>query len=73
MLGTYPSGGRPDGSLYGDGQGVSITADGEPILWKGSGVGKILAGGAVSYRGILYYRTPSQEEGLGVEVSAVHM
>ena len=49
MLGTYPSGGRPDGSLYGEEQGVMITADGEPILWKGSGVGKILAGGAVNY------------------------
>ena len=59
--GTYTSEGRPDGSLYGEGQGVMITADGEPILWKGSGAGKIVAGGAVSYRGILYYRTSSQK------------
>jgi len=60
-MGTYMSEGRPDGSLYGEGQGVMITADGEAILWKGSGAGKILAGGAVSYRGILYYRTSSQK------------
>lgn len=60
-MGTYTSEGRPDGSLYGEGQGVMITADGEPILWRGSGVGKLLAGGAISYRGILYYRTPSQK------------
>ena len=30
--GTYTSEGRPDDSLYGEGQGVMITADGEPIL-----------------------------------------
>ncbi|MBV9343113.1 MAG: hypothetical protein JO159_19775 [Acidobacteria bacterium] len=60
-MGTYTSEARPDGSLYGEGQGAMITADGEPIMWKGSGAGKLLAGGAVSYRGILYYRTPSQK------------
>jgi hypothetical protein len=35
--GTYTSEARPDGSLYGEGQGVMITADGEPITWRGSG------------------------------------
>jgi len=60
-MGTYTSEARPDGSLYGEGQGAMITADGEPITWKGSGSGKVLADGAVSYRGILYYRTPSQK------------
>lgn len=60
-IGTYTSEARPDGSLFGEGQGVMITADGEPITWRGSGAGKILAGGALSYRGILYYRTPSQK------------
>jgi len=60
-MGTYKSDAGPDGSLYGDGQGVMITADGEPITWRGSGAGKLLAGGAVSYRGILYYRTSSQK------------
>jgi hypothetical protein len=60
-MGTYTSEARPDGSLYGEGQGAMITADGEAITWKGSGAGKILAGGALSYRGILYYRTNSQK------------
>jgi hypothetical protein len=58
-MGTYTSEARPDGSLYGEGQGAMITAEGEAITWKGSGAGKILAGGALSYRGILYYRTNS--------------
>ena len=60
-LGTYTSEGRPDGSIYGEGQGAMITADGEGITWKGSGSGKLLPGGAISYRGILYYRTTSQK------------
>jgi hypothetical protein len=38
-----------------------FTADGEGITWRGSGAGKILPTGAVSYRGILFYRTTSQK------------
>jgi len=57
-IATYWSEGRPDGSLYGEGQGVLITQDGETVTWKGQGVGKIL-GGAVSYRGAVYYSTTS--------------
>ena len=60
-MGTYTSEARPDGSLYGEGEGAMITADGEAITWKGSGAGRILPGGALSYRGILYYRTNSQK------------
>ena len=60
-LGTYTSVVRADGSLYGEGQGAFFTADGEAASWKGSGQGKLAANGAVSYRGILYYRTASQK------------
>jgi len=60
-FGTYKSTIRPDGSLYGDGEGAMMTPDGEMVAWKGSGVGKFGAGGAVSYRGMLYYRTNSQK------------
>ncbi len=35
--------------------------DGELVTWKGSGQGKFKDKGAVSYRGILYYRTTSQK------------
>lgn len=60
-FGTYTSEARPDGSLYGEGEGLMMTADGEGITWKGSGAGKFGPGGSVSYRGILYYRTASQK------------
>ena len=51
------SGGFWDGSLYGEGQGVVLTADGGMATWKGAGVGKISPTGAVSYRGAIYYST----------------
>ena len=60
-FGTYSSEVRTDGSIYGEGQGVYTSTDGEMLTWKGSGLGKFGEGGAVSYRGILYYRSPSQK------------
>jgi hypothetical protein len=58
-IATYWSEGRPDGSLYGEGQAVVVTQDGEAATWKGQGVGKLLADGSVSYRGAVYYSTAS--------------
>ena len=60
-FGTYKSQVRADGTIYGDGEGAYITRDGEMLSWKGSGLGKFKQEGAVSYRGILYYRTTSQK------------
>ena len=58
---TYTSEVRADGSIFGDGYGLIITADGDQITWTGSGLGKFGAGGSVSYRGMIYYRTNSQK------------
>ena len=60
-IGTYTSVVRPDGSIYGEGEGINMTQEGEGITWKGMGVGKFGPGGAVSYRGMLFYRTTSQK------------
>jgi len=60
-LGTYTSTIRPDGSIYGEGQGLMITEDGEGITWTGTGMGSFGPGGSISYRGMLYYRTSSQK------------
>jgi hypothetical protein len=56
---TYWSAPRPDGSLYGEGEAVVIGADGLAATWKGQGVGKFAADGAVSYRGAVYYSSAS--------------
>src|ERR1039457_3799123 len=56
-IGTYCSQPRADGSLYGEGHGVLLTADGGVATWNGAGAGKISANGAVSYRVAVYYST----------------
>jgi hypothetical protein len=60
VMSTYISATRPDGTLFADGQGVAITEDGETATWRGQGVGRFTGrGGAVSYRGAIYYQTTS--------------
>ena len=44
-LWTYSQLTRPDGSLYGEGEGVTTTQDGDVIQWKGSGSGQVAAPG----------------------------
>lgn len=58
-IGTYWSAVRPDGTLYGEGQGVIMGKGGELATWLGQGVGTIKKDGSVSYRGAVYYQTAS--------------
>jgi hypothetical protein len=60
-LGSYTSVIRPDGSILGQGQGINSTQDGEAVTWTATGAGKFGSGGAVSYRGMLFFRTASQK------------
>jgi len=60
-FGTCTAQVRADGTIYGEGEGAYVTKDGEALSWKGSGLGRFKEGGAVSYRGIVYYRTTSQK------------
>ncbi len=55
--GTYCSMGRPDGTLFGEGQGIVMSNEGEMATWAGQGVGTIKKDGSVSYRGAIYYQT----------------
>jgi len=60
-MGTYVSVTRPDGTLFGEGQGIAMTDEGETVTWKGNGVGRFTGHGtAVSWRGAIYYRTTSE-------------
>jgi hypothetical protein len=60
-LGTYTSVIGVDGSISGEGQGVNMTQEGEVITWKAMGVGKFGTEGAISYRGMLFFKTASQK------------
>jgi hypothetical protein len=60
-MGTYISTARPDGTLFGQGQGIATTADGEAVTWKGQGIGHFTGrGSGVSWRGSLYFQTSSE-------------
>ena len=56
---TYSSVMRPDGTIFGEGQGIIMGEDGSAATWVGSGIGSIKPGGAVSYRGAIYYHSAS--------------
>ena len=60
-LATYVSAMRPDGTVFGEGQGVARGPSGQIASWVGQGVGKLGRGQAVSYRGAIYYESPSPE------------
>jgi len=60
-IGTYKSTNKPDGSLYGEGQGVFATPGGDTATWKAMGVGRLQADGSVNYRGCLSYNTSSSK------------
>ena len=61
-MGTYSSVVQPDGSLFGDGQGVLMTADGGMATWRGQGVGRPTGrGSAANWRGAVYFQTASQQ------------
>lgn len=57
--GTYTATARPDGSLFGEGQGITMSSGGDVLTWTGQGVGTIKKDGAVSYRGAVYCQTAS--------------
>jgi hypothetical protein len=58
-IGTYTSTIRSDGTIYGEGKGVLMTAEGDSLTWKGAGVGSFGERGAVSYRGAIFYHSAS--------------
>jgi hypothetical protein len=57
--GTYVAGIRSDGNLFGEGQGIVMSKEGDMATWIGQGVGTIKKDGSVSYRGAIYYQTSS--------------
>lgn len=60
-LGTYWSVVQPNGALYGEGQGVIMTAQGDVAQWTGAGRGNFTQQGGVSFRGAIYYQTTSEK------------
>lgn len=56
---TYSSVLRADGTLFGEGQGVIMSPDGDVVTWTGQGFGRFGPGGSVNFRGAIYYQGAS--------------
>jgi hypothetical protein len=57
---TYTATVRADGSVYGEGQGIVTGKNGEAAIMRVGGAGRLL-GGAVSYRGAVYFESESEK------------
>jgi hypothetical protein len=54
--GTYISTARPNGTMFGEGQGVVMGENGERAMYRGQGRGHFTGRGtAVSWRGVVFY------------------
>ncbi len=49
--GTFCGAPRAGGAIYGEGQGVIMTKDGDMAPWSGVGVGRFIGPGKIGYRG----------------------
>jgi hypothetical protein len=57
---TYWSTVQPNGLLYGEGQGIFMTSQGESVQWTGAGRGHFTEQGGVSFRGSVFCQTTSE-------------
>ncbi|MFF8376257.1 hypothetical protein ACF07V_09040 [Streptomyces sp. NPDC015661] len=60
-MATYESVLRADGTLFGEGQGITMTQGGDTITWHGTGVGRFNGSGGVDWRGALFYETAAAD------------
>ena len=60
-MGTYTVFERIAGQLYGEGQGIIMTTDGDGIIWNGHGVGRMDANGTMIIAASVTYQTDSSK------------
>ena len=56
-IGTYLATTKPDGSLFGSGEGIYSSLGGDMATWKAIGTGNFGPDGSVRYRGSLSFTT----------------
>jgi hypothetical protein len=57
---TYCSTPRPGGAMYGEGQGVLMSKDGQEMAtWTGQGIGRFTSPGKIRFTGSLFFGTSS--------------
>ncbi len=61
-MGTYVAYERIPGQIYGEGQGIIMTQDGDGIIWTGFGVGTPTGSGmGIRWRACLNFQTNSEK------------
>ena len=58
---TYVGAMRPNGTVAGEGTGVTMTASGSAATFRAAGVGRFVRPGVMSWRGSLFYETAADE------------
>ena len=58
-LGTYVVFERGPGQIYGEGQGILMTADGDGVIWNGHGVGRVGPDGSIAFAASVAFQTSS--------------
>ena len=61
-IGTYWATIYTNGTLHGEGHGISTTTDGEMVTWTAEGVGNANPEGDVRFEGSLFFNTSSEGE-----------
>src|SRR5437867_254686 len=57
---TYCGSLRPGGAIYGEGQGILMSKDGQEMAtWTGQGIGRFTSPGKIRFTGSLFFNTPS--------------
>ncbi len=56
---TFVSMPRSGGVMYGEGNGVMMSKDGEVVTWSGNGIGRFGQNGKAVWRGAVYLQTNS--------------
>ena len=57
---TYSGSLRPGGAIYGEGQGVLMSKDGQEMAtWTGQGIGRVTSPGKIRFAGSLFFSTSS--------------
>lgn len=71
-VGTYWTAVQANGALYGEGEGLITTTQGQIVQWVGAGRGRFTKQGGVSFRGAVYYRTTSTKLAHLNEVAVIY-
>jgi hypothetical protein len=71
-VGTYWTVVQANGALYGEGEGLITTDQGDLVQWTGTGRGRLTKQGGASFRGAIYFRTASAKLGHVNEVAGVY-